>query len=476
MTLKGIFLFALMASLRSIGQDINPEKPDLSPTNFHLDSLPLSELNIPILVNLKPLYTMAEKSVDTVYTSPKYPTDWLQEGCDVRYKYYFHRSPLLIKASGIALILGFNGYYKIEGSTRLCIDNTILTPWTPPCRCGYGSEGERRVFISFTNTVSIQPDYKLKLNITRNDPRAFDKCEVCFWKQDITKQVLNGLRTQLDDAKKDLDKKYGTVDLRSSFRQVWDLLCRTYDLYGLGWLRINPQGIHLNKFYATNDSLNIMLGLTAKPSISFEKPADQPMPMPNLGQLSHPPGFSVFLDAVLNYDSLSAIMNKQIAGQEFTFKKLMIKKKFVIDSCRLYGGGNEKMVVKINFSGTNTGIIYLLAKPVYDSARHLLNVTDVEFDIKSKNLLLKTADWLFDRKITKEITRQARFDLTHYVDTAKTILNQQLNRQWMKGISSSGSINTMTILGFYPMQQYLVLRSNCTGSLAVKVDDIDFSL
>ncbi len=472
---KGILAFILLLSVPFSGQIINPEKPDLSPSNFHLDSLPVSELYIPIQVNLKPLYAMAEQSVDTVYTSPKYPGDWLQDGCDVRYKYYFHRSPLLIRASGIALVFGFNGFYKIEGSTRLCINGTVLSPWTPPCRCGY-TEGERRVFVSFTNTVNIQPDYKLKLNFIRNEPAPFDKCEVCFWNQDITKQVMSGLRTQLDEAKKDLDKRYGTVDLRAGFQQLWKELNKTYDLYGLGWLSINPQRIHLNNFYASNDSLNILLGLTAKPSIGFEKPPEQKLLLPDLGKFYRAPGFSVFLDAVLNYDSLSAIMNKQMKGQEFVFKKLMIKKKFIIDSCRLYGAGNEKMVVKINFSGTNSGIIYLLAKPAYDSATHMLHVTDVDFDIRSKNFLLRTADWLFDRKITKEITKQARFDLTHYIDTAKTILNRQLNQQWAKGISSSGNITNITLIGFYPMQQYLILRSNCTGSLAVKVDNAAFSL
>ena len=52
-----------------------------------MDSLPESELNIPIQVNLQPVYSIAEKTVDTVFTSPNYPEDWVQAGCDVRYKY-----------------------------------------------------------------------------------------------------------------------------------------------------------------------------------------------------------------------------------------------------------------------------------------------------------------------------------------------------------------------------------------------------
>lgn len=474
---KGIlFLIGLFATNVSWSQKINPEHPDLSPANFKLDSLPSSEINIPIQINLKPIYVMAEKSVDTVFTSPKYPDEWVQDGCATRFKYVFRRSPLQMKTTGTSLNLGFTGFYKIVGSTRLCVNGTVVSPWTPACRCGFGSEGERRVNVSFTNSLSIQPDYKVKLNIVRDEPKPLDKCEVCFWGQDITKQVMKGLTTELDAAKKDLDKRYGSVDLKSRFQQVWDRLNKVYNLYGLGWLKINPQRIRINNLFALNDSLYIFLGLSAKPAISFEKPAEQSSWVPNLGTFSRKPGFTIFLDAVLSYDSLSFILNKELAGKEFDFKKLFIKKKFIIDSCKIYGAGNEKLIIKVNFSGTNNGVVYLLGKPVYNKDKRSIEVTDIDFDIKSKNFLLGSADWLFDKKITKEIAKQARFDLGAYIDTAKASINKELNTEWVKGIRSTGNISDIRLIGIYPMQQYLVIRSNCTGDMSVRVESINFSL
>ncbi len=95
---KGIlFLLSLLTVVTSYSQKINPANPDLSPGNFKLDSLPSSEINIPIQINLKPVYAMAEKSVDTVFTSPGYPDGWVQDGCDTSFKYVFRRSPLQIK-------------------------------------------------------------------------------------------------------------------------------------------------------------------------------------------------------------------------------------------------------------------------------------------------------------------------------------------------------------------------------------------
>lgn len=472
---KGIlFSAALFIAAFSYAQKINPAKPDMSPENFRLDSLPVSEINIPIQVNLLPLFAMAEKSVDTLFTSPNYPDDWVQEGCDTRYKYSFRRSPLKISGVGNTLTLGFTGYYKIIGSTRACINGTVVSPWSPACRCGF-SEPERRVDVSFTSAVSIQPDYKVRVYIQRNEPKPLDKCEVCFWGQDITKQVMKGLTTELDASKKDLEKSYGTVDLKARFQQVWDMLNETYDMYGLGWLQINPQQFRLNNLFIKKDSLNLNLGLSAKPVIGFEKPADHGSWVPNMGSYSKQEGFSIFLDAVLNYDSLSLIMNDQLAGKHFDFKKGFVKKKFILDSCKVYGGGFDKLVIKINFSGTNTGVFYLTGRPSYDKDKRIIEIKDVDFDIKSKNILLGSADWLFDKKITKEISKNAKFELGNYIDSAKININQQLNRELAKGIRSNGEIKDITLAGIYPMQQFLVIRSNCEGKLAVKVESIDFS-
>ena len=134
------------------------------------------------------------------------------------------------------------------------------------------------------------------------------------------------------------------------------------------------------------------------------------------------------------------------------------------------------MVIRVAFSGTNKGIFFLVGKPAYDETNRTIEIKDIDFDIKSKNFLLGSADWLFDKKITKEISRQARFELGSYIDTAKAMLNEQLNRELSKGIRSHGNISDIKLIRVYPMQQQLVIRCNCEGELSVKVESIDFSL
>jgi hypothetical protein len=428
-----------------------------------------------VQINLKPLYAFAEKNVDTVFTSPDYPDSWVQEGCGTRYKYSFRRSPLQLKASVNTLQLGFTGYYKITGSTRVCINNTAVSPWTPPCRCGF-NEDERRVNVLFSNTLNITPDYKIRLGIKREEPIPLDKCEVCFWGQDITAMVMKGLKSELDLAKADIEKNYAVTDIRPKVQMLWNELNKVYSLPQLGYLKLNPQRLHINNLFAQGDSLNIFLGLSARPALSFEKPAEVLTPVPVMQPLLMQNGFSVFLDAVLNYDSLNAILNANISGRQFELDKGPLKKKFIIRQCSLIGAGNEKMIVKVIFGGDEDGTAYFTGKPVYDEQTKMFEVQSMDFDIKTKNALLKAADWLFNRKIINELSRYTRFDLSQYIDTAKQLMNAQLNKEWMPGLRSEGVVTDLKLTGFYPLQQHLIIRSNCSGYLSMKVQSIPFSL
>jgi hypothetical protein len=424
---------------------------------------------------MKPLYELAEKNVATIYTSPNWPDDWVTIDCANRYKYQFRRGSLQFIATGSTMNLAFTGYYKIIGSTRVCLGNTVISPWTPPCRCGF-DEGERRVNVGFINTVKVSPDYKINLNISRQEPTPIDKCTVCFFGADITNQVMKGLKTELDLAKKSIEDSFGVVDLKPQVQLLWNKLNTSYNLYGLGWLKINPQRIRLINLFARNDSLNIFLGMTAKPVISLERPADLMTLAPGLDNSVSKPGFTIFLDAVLHYDSLSNIINTQLQGREFDLSKGRQKRIIRVEDCRLYGTGNEDLIIKMSFSGSSSGIAYFTGKPFYDEKKKMIEIRDIDFDVKTKNLLLKSADWLFNKRITNEIAKVSKFDLSSYVDTAKTLINKQLNADWIRGIKSVGNINDLKIAGFYPMTEHFIIRSNASGDLMIKVEAMNFNL
>ena len=82
---------------------------------------------------------------------------------------------------------------------------------------------------------------------------------------------------------------------------------------------------------------------------------------------------------------------------------------------------------------------------------------------------------MFNKRIVNELKKYSRFDLSSYINTAIASVNQQLNKEWMKGIQSNGKMDEIKIVNFYPLREHLIIRSNCSGALSVKVDSANFS-
>ncbi len=440
--------------------------------NMRLDSLPQSEINIPFQINLRPFYTMAEKNVDTVFTSPNYPFDWVQADCATRYKYYFKRSPLQMTANGNRLNLSFIGFYKIIGSTRACVSGTVISPWTPDCKCGF-SEGDRKVNIGFTSTFNFQPNYILTTKIIRTEPQPLNKCTVCFWGQDITKTVMDGMKRELDLSKKAMEDSFSIINLRPYIQQAWNKLSDVYTIPNVGFFSLNPKRLHMDNIIAKNDFLNINIGVAATPVISFIKPSAPVSPVPALTRLSTTDGFNIHLEAALQYDSLSTVLNGFLVDKRFELSEGIIKKHMIIKKTAVSGDDKGNLLIKMDFGGSHNGTIFFVGKPVYDPVKKQVEVKDLAYDLKTNSFLLKTAKWLFNKRIINELKKSTNFNLTSYYDTAATTLNSWLNKEWTKGIKGSGFVSDLKLTAVTALPQHLLIRSNCVGKLNVQITSID---
>ena len=439
-------------------------------SGLRIDSLPESQIDIPIQVNLRPIFALAEKQVDTVFTSPNYPDGWVQADCATRYKYHFRRSPLQMQMNGTTLNLGFTGYYKIIGSTRVCVGGTVVSPWTPPCRCGF--DEERKVKINFTSTFKLHANYVLDNRIVRGEPEALDQCSVCFWGQNITGEVMKGLKAELDLSKKAMDDSFSTVKLRPYMQQAWDLMSTPFSIPGVGYFALNPKKLRMQNLNASNDLLNINIGITAAPVVSFVKPDIAPSRVPNLGTSTAAPGFNIYLEAALQYDSLGKLMNGYLAGKRFEISEGLIKRHIVINETAVAADTLGNLRISVDFGGSFNGTVQFTGKPVYNATEKRIEVADLDYDLSTRSFLLKTAKWLFNKKIVNELRKYASFDLGQYYDTATVTLNDWLNREWTKGIRGAGAVKDLQLTSLYAMPEHLLIRSNCTGTLGIVVSEI----
>ncbi len=444
----------------------------LKPIN--LDSIPPSEMDIPVTIALQPIYKMVEQKIPKEYTSKNYPNDWVMEGCDTRYMYKFIRGPFRFRTQNNVLFLEFTGFYQVKGSQRYCTDGgTALSPWAPACSCGYDKEGQKKVEIGFKIVLNVNPDYSIAAQIERLEPLATDKCEVCIFKKDITQTVLTALKLQLDDSKKNMELQIKQMNMRKDFQKVWDQLSKSWKMSSAGWLKINPTALRLSQLNAWKDTLRLTLGLTAKPVVMSAMPKDIPAVLPNLSLTTNKPGFSIYMDAQLEYDSLGATITEQLKGKSFEFMVKKTKKIIVIHKCELKTDETGQLIVMLDFDGSHKGILYLKGKPEFDAQTNVLTIKDLDFDIK-KNFLLNTIEWLFNKKILKEMRQYSSIPMQPYLDSMKTMLSTQLNREVAKGIFTKGQMKEVKILQLKNLATAIELRCSISGDLDVLVSEIGF--
>ncbi|WP_066401650.1 DUF4403 family protein [Flavisolibacter tropicus] len=439
----------------------------------YLDSLPVSEIDIPISINLKPIFAMAEKQVDTLFTSPNYPNAWVQADCATRYKYRFKRSPFRISATGTTFNLGFTGYYRITGATRACLGGTTITPWTPDCNCGF-EEGDRKVNIGFSSTFTLLPNHILNAKIVRQEPQALDKCTVCFWGQDITSLVMDGLKKELDASKKTMETSFGNIDIRPYMQQAWNKLSEVYAVPSIGYFTLNPKALRMERIGAQNDMLSLTIGISATPVVTLIKPQPVQSVVPNLSPAANKDGFNINLEAALQYDSLSKVINGYMAGQRFEMSEGLVNKHVIVKECKVYSDLQDKLALEVDFEGSYKGTVYFTGKPAYNPETKKIELEEFGYDLKTKSFLLKTAKWLFDKRIMSEIQKYTSIDMKSYYDTASKTMNEWLNREWTKGIRGSGSIQDLSLTAVKALPEHLLIRSNCIGKLNILVSQMEF--
>ena len=466
-------IYFVILILSACSKRIIPEKPDLAKTYFSLDSLPVSEIDIPLQINLKPFYDIADKNVQKIYASEGWPHEFIVDNCDTKYMYRFKRGPLRIAANGNTISFNFTGSYIIAGSQRVCTgtgsDRVAITPWSPTCTCGL-NEAEPRVDIGYKASLQLKPDYNIAARLQPFEPKPLDKCTVCFWKHDITPVVMKQLKEQLKDAGKEIEDSLNGINLRPQFQQLWNILNTGIRMYDMGYLKINPEKIRISTLRARNDSLNISVGISARPLISLAKSADYKTVIPDISDFSQRSGFSIFIDAIMDYDSLSLLLTRALNGKRINMDKA--GKYIIIDKCGIYGADNERLIIKIQFTGSETGIMYLTGKPVFDKEKNNIVVKQIDFDVKTRDLLIKTARWLFNRRIINELNKYASFDIQGYTDTVLSKVNTAMNREWQKGISSSGKVNSLQVINIYPFKNSFILRCNAKGQLSIRIDQV----
>lgn len=462
--MRNFLITAIGALIVSSCASVKPEAPDIEVNeNLQIPEQPVSVVRVPVKIDLAPYFAETNKEVPKEFKGGDHPCD------GVAYDYYFKRKPIIFEGNGSYLNYSVKGSYwmkmsycpqciSVFGSTPECISSRVKFS------CGVG-ESMRKMRVAFKSKIGVDSEYRLTSDTKLKEVKAITPCKVTLFNFDATGTLEKEVKKALKAVEKDIDKAIEDIDLRPDMEITWAAIEAPIDLEGYGYMFLNPKKVGMSNICYKGDTAYLDAYLQAYPEVRLDTVGFRPTELPDLSDFAVKDGFDVKMDITAQYDSLSNILTRDIKGMETDVKG----NKVIFGDVEIHGAADHRLHIKVAFSGKKKGTIYLTGTPSFDAKTQRISFPDLEFDVKTKSALIKSAKWLFDKKITNMLRDAANMDLAKYLEEFKATVDESLNGEVDTGVFMNGNVEDIKIDYIYPREDALFIRISSVGTLGIKM-------
>lgn len=457
--MKSLFYTVIIGCLLSSCKAIETAVPENFVEPYPALNNEVSAITIPVEIDLTSYLKAAEKEIPKSYTGKN-------EQCEgVSTAYSIKRDEIKFSGSGNKIGYELNGQLKLK--INYCPKCQTLTDEKGACiiprvhvSCGE-NEPMRKFNLKYNTAVKVNSDYSFNTTTNLQKFELLDPCELTIANIDVTTDVEKEITKQLKVLEREIDKQFSSIDIKSIAKESWKLLQQPTEIPGYGYLSLAPSSLAISELKFSDKKARFNFNIDVSPSFTTEKPQLITSALPNLSQNKADNGLNFGLDVILGYDSLSNFIRTSVKGEVFEIKR----KKIIIDDIAVSGSTDNRIILKTTFSGSKRGVVYLLATPILNDSLMQIELTNVDFDVKTKSVLLKSAKWFFNSKINQLVEEQGKFKYTTMLEDVKKEINSAFNQPLTEGVMMNGRINKIALNSIYYTNTHLVLRTQMTGSM-----------
>jgi hypothetical protein len=379
----------------------------------------------------------------------------------------------------IQLRMQYNGKIRIGYRKYLTIGNEFI---------GY----KKIILLDEKQDIEVHAKVSTPLNISLNekwqiksriDPKVhLDKAETYIGPVEIslrsylTPKIQKELQTKAEGIEKSLQN---SINLRESLNPYWQSLKDPILLEKDPpvWLDIYPGSFFLQNMTVQDSVLVFGLGAEALLNIlTGEKPEIKELgPIPGLNIVESKENlFYIDLPVNIRYKDASEVLNESLAKEPV---KIDDKTEIKIKNIKLYAKGNF-LIVKFKFTASKSGILkdakgkfYLYGKPVFDMESHILKVDSLDYDLRTKNLILNALDWFKHEKFRKKLQSMIIIDLKDQIKDAQNQVQDVIsNVQIGNDLILNGNIENISLKGVYLLSKDISIHMIAKGNIAGRIN------
>lgn len=281
---------------------------------------------------------------------------------------------------------------------------------------------------------------------------------------------------QQDRIAKELDEQVqGKLDVKKYVQQAWRtvqqpiLLSEAYNT----WLRLSPTEVLMTPLSGNGKQIKAQIGIKGytetivgnKPDVTINNT------LPPLQMVSNvPDSVTIGLSSAISHEYATKIASDQFLNKTFTFNDG--KYQVTVKSIDLYGSGGN-LVIQAGLTGSINGTVYLKGKPAYNPATQSLELQNLDYDLDTKNKLIKTANWLAKGKLLRSMQDAFKIPIGKQLTQARQLIGQNItNKSLAKGITLNGTLSDLAPADVYITPTSIVAVVLATGSVDVKVEGL----
>lgn len=218
------------------------------------------------------------------------------------------------------------------------------------------------------------------------------------------------------------------VDLRALLSPLWTVLRRpvqvseSMDL----WFRFEPRLAGLEPFRSDRDGLHSAVHLTGVSRLKAGGPPTliDPEQDPNfaLQTFERRDSLRMPIRTEIPWAQAEQIANQNLNGSTFGSGKQTV----TIQGIQLYGQ-DDQLIIALKLSGGYKGTIHLRGRPVLNMAKSQVELEGLDFDLETRNVLHRSAGWLFKANMRTTLSRELVFPLEENMGMVAREIRQAIN-------------------------------------------------
>ncbi len=375
---------------------------------------------------------------------------------------------------------------RVEATTDTFRVHVPLKVWA---KFGYGfrplglnlstyKETEFEVDVRFTTGFSIDPDWSAR---TRTTWQGFDWVSKPTLKlgpinlpiAGIVGKILNNRQETITKGIDEAVRK--NVEIRKYVVQAWNSALQPYLLSEKyrAWLKLTPTELVMTPLRPDGQRVRATVGIRAVTQTVFgERPSVRTVSdVPDLKLVpTVPDEFRVSLVAQLTHAEARRLLSDTLVGRKFSFSEGRYN--ITVTDVDLYGS-DDRLILKVGVKGSLDGTVYFRGIPFYDPTEKTIELRDLDYDLDTRSLLARTANWFLHGRFARQIQDAFRFSVGDQLDAARRQVQAAMQeRSLAKGVKLNGSLREIRPEGVYLTPEFLLAVVLAEGRLTLTVDGL----